>query len=202
MILSLSEIMANNYFLTNDIKKNTIYNGFLIFEKNNQDVYKLINLFVEKVINRQIYKIDAHEFGPILFKQFIDFDERYKSFNKICLKKDIICPYVVSFNNNILLFTGYRAYNYRVDPQYYYNLYVNNQVYFQNSFNKNRYKYYLWNYDIIDGKCINDKCIEIKNNTLHVNEYITCKLKIIDEVLNKEKFIEIRDDIKIFRNVF
>jgi hypothetical protein len=203
--------LTETFNLTNDIKKKTIYNGFLVFEKKSTILIKLINLFINKINNRHIHKIDAHEFGPNFFREYIDFGDKYMNFNHILLKHNKICPYVVNHDKTkLILFNGYHDYNYRGhNPQYYYNLYINNQVYFEkkNISKKKNYIFYLWKHYYSDAFDF-----EIIKNNLYIQrldkqEGFTFNhiLKIVNTCTNEEKLVEIgpsETPNKIIYNVF
>jgi hypothetical protein len=209
--VTLKEIITNKYYLTNDIKKKTIYNGFLVFEKKSKILIRLINLFINKISNRHIHKIDAHEFGPNFFREYIDFGDKYMNFNHILLKHDEICPYVANHDKTkLILFNGYHDYNYRGhNSQYYYNLFINNQVYFEkkNISKKKNYIFYLWKHYYSDNFDF-----DIINNNLYIErldkqEGFTFNhiLKIVNTCTNKERLVEIGPSetfTKVICNVF
>lgn len=115
---SLDNVIDENdkYLIVNDDAPKSLYNGILIFEKNNQELLNMIKELIYNVLNKN-YLNDIHEptGNKLFYKFFNNYEKKFQKHRSI-----------VKFQNNVIFNCEY--------VNYYKNYYNFRDEYFKNNF--------------------------------------------------------------------
>lgn len=194
----IDDIISENdkFVLCRDDALYSIYNGFMIMEKENKKLLQVIKECVENILENK-YLSDIHEptGNKLLFKHF--------DVNLCKLTKD---KNLIYYENNLIMDSKYLNY-YNVNYDDFRINYVNRNYYYKNIiYAANDYVFMFYNYNHVDEFMIfnlKDNLFVIKRTDEETGWGMLIRMKVFDPAQNKyiEKEIEPSEENEIVFNI-